>query len=353
MKTINCKDYNIHINDWASFGNYISDINPTSVFVLVDENTERYCLYNVMENLASPFTVIRISSGEQNKNLISSQFVWTELMRNGADRHSLLINLGGGVIGDLGGFCAATYMRGINFIQVPTTLLSQVDACIGGKLGIDLMGFKNMVGLIKNPDAVFVFTDFLKTLPAQHIKSGFAELLKHGLIADKEAWLQLTATKSFEAIDYENLVYESLEIKKNVTEQDPNEKGIRKILNFGHTIGHAIETYWMDSRTPLLHGEAIAIGMISEAYISYRVGNISESELFGIRQSILKLYGHHPKFVKPTQEIMKIMTGDKKNYAGEIRFSLLEAIGKATFDITVNDNMIEDSFLFYKEKIKY
>lgn len=352
MKNIRCKNYQIHINNWIELTSFLHHEDPSSVFIIVDENTEKYCLHLVLEHLDIPVQVIRIPSGEQNKNLTTCQHIWTNLMRYGADRHSLVINLGGGVIGDLGGFCAATYMRGIRFIQVPTTLLSQADASVGGKLGIDLMGFKNMVGLIQDPAAVFIFTEFLSTLPVDQIKSGYAELLKHGLIADKNAWKKLTEHTDVKILDFEQLIFESLNIKKKVTEQDPNEKGLRKILNFGHTIGHAVESYWMDSRTPLLHGEAVAIGMVSEAFLSYRIGKISESELFDIRKSIIKLYGHHPKFVKHSDEIIGLMKADKKNQKGEFRFSLLESVGQACYDITVDKEAVEESFMFYKERME-
>lgn len=351
MKHIVCNNYEIKINDWSGFERYIKDLHPTTIFVLVDENTEKLCLHYILEYINTTIQVIRIPSGEQNKNIDFCQHIWANLLRNGADRHSLLINLGGGVIGDIGGFCAATYMRGINFIQMPTTLLSQVDASVGGKLGIDFLGFKNMVGLVKDPDAVFIFTAFLSTLPESQVKSGYAELLKHGLIADIKTWQMLSEQSQFKNLNFEQLVYDSLLIKKNVTEKDPNEKGLRKILNFGHTVGHAVESYWMDSRTPLLHGEAIAIGMVSEAFLSYRLGNISEDELFNIRNAIIRLYGHHPKFVKPVEEIIDLMRLDKKNYDGEFRFSLLESVGKACYDIPVPKEAVEESFLFYKEKI--
>jgi 3-dehydroquinate synthase len=351
MTNIQCKNYGIYINDWSAFSSFVQETKPTSIFVLVDENTEKYCLLHLLEHVDAEIQVIRIPTGEQNKNLATCQQLWSKLLAGGADRHSLLINLGGGVIGDLGGFCAATYMRGIKFIQMPTTLLSQVDASVGGKLGVDLMGFKNMIGLIKDPEAVFVFTDFLKTLPSNQVKSGFAELLKHGLISDKNTWVKLSGYSTLEGLDFEQLVYESLKIKIKVTELDPTEKGMRKILNFGHTIGHAVESYWMDSRTPLLHGEAVAIGLVSEAFLSYRIGKISESELFDIRNSILRLYGHHPRFLKPTEEIINIIKGDKKNYNGDIRFALLDSVGRACYDVQVAPGEVEESFLFYREKI--
>ncbi|MBK8624587.1 MAG: 3-dehydroquinate synthase [Saprospiraceae bacterium] len=351
MKSISCNYYNIHINDWNSFQSLYKELTSSNTFVLVDENTEKYCLHMLLEHIDSVVHVIRIPSGEQSKNIETCQRIWSFLLNNGADRNSLLINLGGGVIGDMGGFCAATYMRGIRFIQIPTTLLSQVDASVGGKLGIDFMGFKNMIGLIQDPSAVFIFTEFLKTLPHQQMKSGYAELLKHGLIADKHIWHRLSEKTTFENLDFETLVYESVMIKKEVTEKDPHEKGLRKILNFGHTIGHAVESYWMDSRTPLLHGEAVAIGMVSEAFLSYRIGKISEAVLFDIRNTIIKLYGHHPKYLKPTEEILHLMQGDKKNHKGEFRFSLLESVGNACYDIAIDQDKVTESFMFYKEKM--
>lgn len=351
MKSILCKNYQIHINNWSALRKSLDKIRPSSVFILVDENTEKHCLPHLFEHLDIMATVIRIDSGEIHKNIGTCQRVWSELVKGGADRQSLVINLGGGVIGDLGGFCAATYMRGIRFIQVPTTLLSQVDASVGGKLGVDFMGYKNMVGLISDPAGVFIFTDFLRSLPSDQFLSGYAELLKHGLIADRETWEELSKRKNFNHLDTEEMVYQSLMIKKSVTEQDPTEKGLRKILNFGHTIGHAVESYWMESRTPLLHGEAIAIGMVGEAYLSYRVGNISENELFDIRNSILSLYGHHPRFVRPSGEIIELMKADKKNSDGHIKFALLESVGQACYDVDIRQDAIEESFIFYTQKL--
>lgn len=351
MKTIHCNDYNIYVNDWTQLRQHIEDMNPSSVFILTDERVEKYCLHILLEHLDIPVQVIRIPSGEHHKKLATCEEVWARLLQSGADRHSVLINLGGGVIGDLGGFCAATYMRGIRFIQMPTTLLSQVDASVGGKLGVDFMGIKNVIGLIRQPEAVYIFTEFLDTLPQTQLKSGYAELLKHGLIADKQAWKQLSSNKDVYTLEYESLICASLEIKRKITDQDPNEQGIRKILNFGHTIGHALESYWLDSRTPLLHGEAVAIGMVSESFLSYRAGNIPETDLFDIRNAILRIYGHHPRFVKPHNDLIEIMHTDKKNRYGELRFSLLKEVGNACFDIPITPDLVEESLIFYQEKM--
>lgn len=350
MKIIECKDYNIYINDWHALKSFFETNTYTRIFVIVDENTEKLCLYMLLEYLDIPIEIINIPAGEHHKNIKTCQLIWDALLRQGADRHSIVVNLGGGVVGDMGGFAAATYMRGLRYIQIPTTLLSQVDASIGGKLGVDYNGFKNIIGTVTPPIGVFIFTDFLSTLPFEQFRSGYAELLKHGLIADKETWCKLSSTANVYDFDIEKMVWESVKIKKEITEQDPNEKGLRKILNFGHTIGHAVEAYWMDSRTPLLHGDAVAIGMVSEAFLSYRIGNISETELFDIRNTITRLYGHHPKYVKPTEKLMEIMKVDKKNYDGSFRFSLLDQVGKACYDIPVSNEVVEESFMFYEEK---
>lgn len=350
MKT-ECAQYSIVINEWNTLKEDIQRINASAVFVLVDENTEKFCLHVFLEKTDIPVNVIRIPAGEIHKHIDTCKIVWDQLIRYNADRHALVLNLGGGVIGDLGGFCAATYMRGIRFIQIPTTLLSQVDASVGGKLGVDFDGYKNMIGLIKNPEGVYIFTEFLKTLPFEQLRSGYAELLKHGLIADKKTWEDLSANEDLSGLDYEELVYKSVNIKKQVTDADPNERGQRKILNFGHTIGHAVESYWLEHNAPILHGDAIAIGIVSESYLSYRMGSISEEELFKIRNTILRLYGHHPKVVKPRGEIIQRMQHDKKNKNGRIQFALLDRVGHAYYDAPVDDQAIAESLFFYSEKL--
>jgi 3-dehydroquinate synthase len=266
----------------------------------------------------------------------------------GADRHSLCINLGGGVIGDMGGFAASTFMRGMDFIQVPTSLLSQVDASVGGKLGVDYKNYKNLIGIIKNPGSVFIFTDFLKTLPYKHLLSGFAEVIKHGLIRDIESFQNLTHTDSLSNINWEDLIYASVNIKQLITEEDPYERGIRKILNFGHTLGHAIESYALGNNGQLLHGEAIAIGMIMETHLSFQKGYISIKEAQDVKDKILKLYGHHPSVIPKLESLLELMSKDKKNKGGIIKFSLLQKLGEGNFDQKVTKNEIEKAVIFYK-----
>ena len=242
MNVIDLDTYKIHIGD---FWKDLQLDKYSTLFVLVDENTRAFCLpifEQKISNLA--YHIIEIPSGETHKNIATCQFIWSEMVKYGADRKSCLINLGGGVIGDMGGFTASTFYRGMDFIQIPTTLLSQVDASIGGKLGIDFMNLKNAVGLFKNPKQVCISADFLHTLSPREIRSGFAELIKHGLIASKKDWDELKDIKSIsEVADWEKYIIPSLAIKKAVVQEDPFEMGLRKSLNFGHTIGHAIESH--------------------------------------------------------------------------------------------------------------
>ena len=251
MKEIKAIDYSIWIG-----GNSLSkfDISTYSkVAILVDENTKRDCLFKLpqIENAL----IIEIKSGEEYKNISTCNFIWEQLTINNFDRNALLINLGGGVIGDIGGFCAATYKRGLKFIHIPTTLLSMVDASVGGKVGIDFKGFKNQIGIFNNPNAVLIYPKFLETLDENELKSGFAEVVKHALILDDSLWLKLKNTP-FTDLDWEYIIYTSVQIKNKIVLADPFEKGERKKLNFGHTFGHAIESYYLEKGTPISHGEA-------------------------------------------------------------------------------------------------
>lgn len=348
MKQINCKTYSIYINNWEAVNVYISNGDYSSVFVIVDENTFQYCLPLFEEKVKTQFEVILTHSGEDHKNIASCQDIWNRMIQLGADRHSLCINLGGGVIGDMGGFAAATFMRGMDFVQIPTTLLSQVDASVGGKLGIDYNHYKNLIGIIQNPGSVFMFTDFLKTLPYNQLLSGFAEIVKHGLIKDAKAFDQVTQIENLGQIDWEELIYESVLIKKSVTEEDPYERGLRKILNFGHTLGHAIESNALSSKQILLHGEAIAIGMIMESHLSSQKGYLSEKSVHEIKSRITSLFGHHPSVIPSIDTLSTLMAKDKKNKSGVIKFSLLKQIGEGNYDQEVSKDEIERAVSFYK-----
>ena len=321
--------------------------NPcTNIQVLVDENTLRNC-YPIVKPILPKHNLIKIKSGEQQKHLGTCQTIWENMTNHELDRHALMINLGGGVIGDMGGFCAATYKRGIDFIQIPTTLLSQVDASVGGKLGIDFQGLKNHIGVFQIPKIVLIDANFLNTLSFTEKRSGFAEIIKHCLIMDEDKW-NIIRKKDFEEQDFNDLIAHSVAIKQQIVKADPTEKGLRKILNFGHTLGHAIETYFLGkSKLHLLHGEAIAAGMICEAFISFKRGMIDQKTLEHIEEFIYVIYGKASISESDIDEIIAFTAQDKKNKGKEIRFSLLEGAGKCTFDIPVSTAEMKSALEYY------
>jgi 3-dehydroquinate synthase len=321
VKEIKAIDYSIWIGK-NSFSK-LDISNYSQVAILVDENTKRDCLSKLpqIENAL----IIEIKSGEEYKNISTCSFIWEQLTINNFDRNSLLINLGGGVIGDMGGFCAATYKRGLEFIHIPTTLLAMVDASVGGKLGIDFKGFKNQIGLFNNPKAVLISSEFLETLAESELKSGFAEVVKHALISDNSLWLKLKNTP-FTDLDWEDIIDTSVQIKNKIVLADPFEKGERKKLNFGHTFGHAIESYYLEKRTPISHGEAVFMGMILETKIS----DLSETEKNEIKNYILSDFSL-PCTPKKSN-LHKFLINDKKNQNGKINFTLLNGIGNCSFD---------------------
>lgn len=350
MKKISCNTYDIHINNWEAVNEYVSTGNYSSIIIIVDENTTEHCLPKLATRLTQKFDIIEIESGEINKDLDTCRGIWETMIDFGADRHSLCINLGGGVIGDMGGFAASTFMRGMDFVQMPTTLLSQVDASVGGKLGIDFNSYKNLIGVIRNPGAVFMFTEFLGTLPLEQLRSGYAEVIKHGLIRDADAYYRDVQNSDLTHLDWEQLVYDSVLIKKSITDEDPEERGLRKILNFGHTLGHAIESYNLDTPTHLLHGEAIAIGMVMEAHLSYQKGYISQEEVNHIKSSIISIYGYHTDRIPDIETLLSLMAKDKKNKGGVIMFSLLEALGNGNYNQEVSVEELEKSLFFWENQ---
>lgn len=328
-----------------AFADFFSSRNYSSIIVLVDENTEKFC-YPLIMNLIPDHFKIMIQSGEQFKNLDTCQNIWKSMTENNLDRKSLMINLGGGVIGDMGGFCAATYKRGIDFVNVPTTLLAQVDASIGGKLGIDFENFKNHIGVFKDPELVIINPDFLKTLEQRELRSGFAEVVKHCLIADEAYWHKISAI-DFESQNWEQHILHSIEVKYKVVEDDPFEAGLRKILNFGHTIGHAIESYFLNGSSRLLHGEAIVIGMICEAFISTQKCSLSTFERDNIANYLVNQFGHsfiEEQFLQP---IANLVMQDKKNEKGLIKAALLQDVGKAVIDVPISKQEVTEAIRYY------
>ena len=314
----------------------------SSIIILADENSHHHCLPNIA-SVTSNAQIIKISSGELHKNLDTCNYIWDKMRESGLDRHAIMINLGGGVIGDMGGFVASTYMRGVDFIQVPTTLLSQVDASVGGKLGVDFKGLKNFIGLFNNPKAVIIDTNFLESLPPEQVKSGYAEMIKHALIRDEKMWKRFIQNIDWKKNVNKKDIRESIIIKKKVVEEDPHEKGLRKILNFGHTLGHAIETYSFNTEKPLLHGYAIALGMIGETYLSYKKLGLSEEALKATGQYIRDIYKINTPLYRDIDSIMSLLKYDKKNISGKVMFSLLNEIGDCTYDIQVDEVLVRES----------
>jgi 3-dehydroquinate synthase len=313
--------------------------------VLTDSNTQKLCL-SLIGILPNNTIYINVEFGEINKNLETCSKIWAEMTEEALDRKALMLNLGGGVITDMGGFCASLYKRGIRFINMPTTLLSQVDASVGGKLGVDFNGLKNHLGVFNEPETVIIAPEFLKTLPQAELRSGYAEILKHGLIRDK-TYFEKLKTENWESQDWESLIMHSVGIKKAVVQADPKEGGLRKILNFGHTIGHAFESYFLDTDNHLLHGEAIALGMICEGFLSFQKIGFSFDELNQLTKMMLKIYGKVEFSEEDINPILDLCLQDKKNEGSTLLFSLLNSIGDCDYNIPVNREEIREAILYY------
>lgn len=314
------------ISNLADVSAWLSARRYTRVAVLVDKNTRRDC-WPLLEPFLKDPLLIEIPAGEAYKNLETCQHIWSQMLEGGLDRRSVLLNLGGGVVGDMGGFCASAYMRGIDFVQVPTTLLAQVDASIGGKLGVDFQHYKNMVGLFADPQAVFIHLPFLQTLPARELCSGYAEVIKHSLIGDAGLWEKLQSHPDPATVNWAEILPRALMVKKKIVEADPLEKGLREVLNFGHTVGHALETWALSQGLDVLHGEAVAAGMIAEVRLSHQQAGLPQKEM---QQVVAFLEKGFPSIPLPDQnDLTLLMQKDKKNLGGKLRIVLLESVGKA------------------------
>lgn len=340
--------YNIQIGkitqahfDWLSARNYAGWI------VFADENTVELCLPLIEEYLPEDTPVIVAPEGELNKNLETCQELWEDMFTAGVGRRWCAICLGGGVLEDMAGFVASTYKRGIDFLQIPTTLLSMVDSSVGGKLGIDFNNLKNSIGVFNDPIGVWIDPAFLGTLSDREIRSGYGEIIKHGLIADVDQWNRLKQLTDLTVVDWQTIIPASVNIKREIVLEDPFEKGLRKALNFGHTIGHAIESYWLDTDLRLLHGEAIAAGMIMEAWLSNREGTLPEASLNEIVDYLLRIYGHQSIPEEAFDELIGTMQQDKKNEDHRINFTLLEAAGSARVNATVEVPQILAALAYY------
>ena len=321
MKEVKADNYSIWIGEKSLSKLDISKYSK--VAILVDENTKREC-FSLLPKISNSI-IIEVPSGEENKNISICNTVWKKLSLNNFDRNSVLINLGGGVIGDMGGFCASTYKRGLDFIQIPTTLLAMVDASIGGKIGINFNGLKNQIGLFSNPKSVIINPIFLKTVSEKQLQSGFAEVIKHSLITDKKHW-EILSNTAFKDLDWQNIIDISIQIKNTIVKSDPLEKNNRKKLNFGHTYGHAIESYYLEEKKPILHGEAVLMGIILESELSL----LSQNEKIDIKDYIISNFSLPD--IPSKNKLMKFLLNDKKNKKAKINFTLLNGIGRCTID---------------------
>ena len=330
----------------------VGECERDRTFILVDETTEQLCLPLVAGfDCVRDAQIITIGATDQNKTLGSLSHVWTELQRGGATRHSLMINLGGGMVTDLGGFAASTFKRGLNYINIPTTLLAMVDASVGGKTGINFGGLKNEIGVFSCAKSVILDTTFLKTMDHENICSGYAEMLKHGLIANEEMLAELL-NFDLDVIDYYQLsrmLADSVQVKERIVDEDPTEQGIRKALNLGHTIGHAFESYAMKSVSPILHGYAVAYGLVCELYLSCVKAGFPVDKMRQVVRFVNENYGKLPITCDDYPALLELMTHDKKNVGDTINFTLLGDIGDIRINQTASEEEIMEALDFYRE----
>ncbi|MCB0514673.1 MAG: 3-dehydroquinate synthase [Chitinophagales bacterium] len=347
-------------NNFPQIGNiqnllstFLAKTSYSQLVVLCDENTHQYCLPLIKNILPENTLIAKIPAGEVSKNIETCQLVWEQMLQKNCDRNACVLNLGGGVVGDLGGFVAAVYKRGIDFVQIPTSLLAQVDASVGGKTGIDFQGAKNILGSFAQPQKVLIDVAFLQTLPLRHLYNAWFEMLKHALIADAAYWQELTNQRPEDIADWTSLIEQSIAIKYEVVRLDPLEKSWRKILNFGHTVGHAVESWALQQQMDILHGEAVGIGMIAELYLSHKLLHFSEEKMWTCAKQIKK---YLPKIILQPQSFTEILHWsmyDKKNAQGEIMAALITDIGKAQPQCVVCAVDFEAALVFYNKVIQY
>ena len=330
----------------------ISECEHDRIFVLTDETTQQLCWPKIKNFKAlKDSTPIIIKATDTHKNLDTLSQVWQALSNGGATRHSLMINLGGGMVTDLGGFAASTFKRGIDFINIPTTLLAMVDASVGGKTGINFGGLKNEIGMFSDSRFVIINTQFLDTLDHDNICSGYAEMLKHGLISDERTWAELVTFNldNPDLSQLQRMVAESIKVKERIVEADPHEHGIRKALNLGHTMGHAFESFAMRRGTPILHGYAVAYGLISELYMSARKTAFPTDRMHQTVRFIRENYGTLNITCDDYPTLIELMHHDKKNTSGIINFTLLGNVGDIRINQTANEEEIKEALDFFRE----
>lgn len=346
MNQIKSNNYSIYFNKegYQKLKNLISKVNYSNIFILVDENTKEKCLDKFISNVDINFNLIEISSGEKNKNLNTCSHVWEFLNNNKADRDSLLINLGGGVITDMGGFIASCYKRGIDFINIPTTLLSMVDASVGSKTGVNFDVLKNNIGIFSDPKIVIIDQEYLKTLNKRNILSGYAEIFKHSLISGN--LFDYLISNNY-VIFNDLIIHNSIEVKNKIVMRDRKESDIRKSLNFGHTIGHAIESLKMRNNEFLLHGEAVIAGIIIELFLSKIKLDFPEHKLDLINNHLKSSFEKINLNENEIIELIELIKFDKKNYKNDTNFVLLNDIGKYKIDQNVDENEVREAIEYY------
>lgn len=329
------------LNSFFTKGKY------SQLFLICDSNSFTHCFPELVTNCKKLATaeIIEIDGGETSKNIEICAQIWETMLEMNADRNALIINLGGGVVSDLGGFVASVYKRGIDFINIPTTLLSMADASVGGKTGIDFANLKNVIGTITQPKAVFIQSGYLRSLPKRQFNNGIAEIFKIALISDKKLWTKLNIDNEFKNVD--DYLHRSIELKNVFVKKDPTEKNVRKSLNFGHTIGHAVEAVLLGTDDELLHGEAVVIGMIAEAFISRKKNLINEKILIEIVECFRNHFTLTPVHPQHFEAIDKLILNDKKNSHGKTKYVLLQGIGKCKINVEINKDLVAKSLEYY------
>lgn len=357
MGKINAGSYQVYFDQaMEQMVEFVNSNYPNARrYIIADHNTLTNCLPVIDKYLGQiqvEQQVFNIEPGEESKSIDLAHQLWENFTDLNIGRNDLIINIGGGVVSDLGGFVAATYKRGVDVINIPTSLLAMADASIGGKVGINFHQLKNQLGYFSNPKGVFVHPEFLNTLPDRELISGYAEMIKHALIADSDAWTKILnqGAPAIEMIS--DLLPGSIEIKNGFVKQDPLDQGVRKVLNFGHTIGHAIETLFMDSDTEVLHGEAVAAGMIAAAYISNKQSGLSDSDLNNITKLLIKVFDLEFVLWLMSENLALPLKHDKKNEKSELKFVLLESIGKPIYGQNVSMEMALEAFEYVQAEVE-
>lgn len=343
MKSYLSSTGNVYIGNSAKGLRELTDgIKPDRIFILADGNTERYCV-PVLSNILDFSDIIIIPAGERYKNIDSCRLIWSSLIQYGATRESLLINLGGGMICDIGGFSASCYQRGIRYVQIPTSVLAMADAALGGKTGIDFEDLKNYIGVIGVPSFVWIDPVFLQTLPYQEKISGLTEIVKHAIIGSNELWDVLKNIREVDSINWEDILEKNLPVKLKVVEADPSEKGIRKILNFGHTVGHALESFYLAQGTYVSHGQCVATGMLAEAKIANSMGLLNNADFISVDMIINQLLDPVRNSLPTFETLIRWIRMDKKKKGKVLGFSLPDRIGSCGWDIPVDERLIAET----------